>query len=122
TDLWAVGILLYRMVAGKHPLHPLKGQQLVVTAMLDQPMPRAREVSPDIPPDLAAVIDRCLVKSKEQRIGSARELLKLLEPLMPGRYTRQWDADEGPYAGLNAFQEADADRFFGRSRDIAAVA
>jgi hypothetical protein len=33
---------------------------------------------------------------------------------------RRGDQD-GPYAGLTAFQEADADRFFGRSRDIAAM-
>ena len=39
TDIWAMGILLYRMIAGQHPLHPLEGHQLLVTAMLDQPIP-----------------------------------------------------------------------------------
>jgi eukaryotic-like serine/threonine-protein kinase len=122
TDLWAIGIILFRAVAGRHPLHPLRGEQLIVTAILDQPMPRAREACPDIPPDIAEIIDRCLVKHKEQRIGSADELLRLLEPLLPGRYARHWNTDESPYAGLSAFQEADADRFFGRNREIAAVA
>ncbi len=30
-------------------------------------------------------------------------------------------SDESPYAGLRSFQEADAHRFFGRSRDVAAA-
>src|SRR5207244_1661799 len=39
TDVWACGILLHRMICGRHPLHPLDGNQLVVTAMLELPMP-----------------------------------------------------------------------------------
>ena len=119
TDLWAVGILLFRMVAGRHPLHPLRGQQLMVTAMLDEPMPRVRSVCPQVPDELAAIIDQCLIKPKEQRIGSARALLDALEPLLPGRFSRSLRADECPYAGLSSFQEADAGRFFGRTREIA---
>lgn len=121
TDLWACGILLFRMVAGKHPLGTLKGAQLVVTAMLEQPMPRARAVSPDVPEEIAHIIDRCLVKHKERRMGSANELLEALEELAPSNYSRTFRADQTPYAGLSSFQESDAARFFGRSREIAAA-
>jgi serine/threonine protein kinase len=121
TDLWAVGILLFKMVAGRHPLAPLRGQQLMVTAMLDQPMPSVRDAVPDLPEALVRIIDRCLLKRKEDRFGSAQELLEALEPLLPGRYARNLKVDESPYAGLSAFQEADAARFFGRNREIAAM-
>ncbi len=121
TDIWAVGIMLYRMIAGQHPLAPLRGQQLVVTAMLNKPMPTMREARSDIPEALASVIDKCLLKYKEQRWGSATELLKALEPFLPGRYTRELRSDESPYTGLSSFQETDADRFFGRSQEIAAM-
>ncbi|HWN71401.1 MAG TPA: AAA family ATPase, partial [Haliangium sp.] len=121
TDLWAVGILLFKMVAGRHPLAPLRGQQLMVTAMLDQPMPSVRDAVPDLPEALVRIIDRLLLKRKEDRFGSAQELLEALEPLLPGRYARNLKVDESPYAGLSAFQEADAARFFGRSREIAAM-
>src|SRR5262249_38157002 len=30
TDIWACGILLYHMICGAHPLHPLSGMQLIV--------------------------------------------------------------------------------------------
>ncbi|WP_224245890.1 serine/threonine-protein kinase [Hyalangium gracile] len=121
TDIWAVGILLFRMLAGKHPLDPLRGPQLAVTAFLDEPMPRLRAVAPDVPQALADVVDRCLLKRKEERFPDAVSLIRALEPFLPGRYNRELRIDEVPYAGLSAFQEEDADRFFGRSREIAAL-
>jgi len=121
ADIWAVGIMLFRMIAGKHPLEPLRGPQLMVTAMMDELMPRLQSVVPDVPPDLAAVVDRCLLKPKDERFPDANALLKALEPFLPGRYSRELRIDESPYAGLSSFQEADADRFFGRTREIAAL-
>jgi hypothetical protein len=121
TDIWAVGIMLFRMLSGKHPLDPLRGPQLMVTAMLDEAMPRLREMAADVPQELADVVDRCLLKPKEQRFPDALSLLRALEPFLPGRYTRELRIDESPYAGLSSFQESDADRFFGRSREIAAM-
>ncbi|HEX5749353.1 MAG TPA: protein kinase [Archangium sp.] len=121
TDIWAVGIMLFRMLAGRHPLEPLRGSQLAVTAFLDEPMPRLRDALPDAPAELAAIVDRCLLKHKEERFPDALALLRALEPFLPGRYARELRIDESPYAGLSSFQEADADRFFGRSREIAAL-
>ncbi len=122
TDIWATGVILFRLLAGKHPLAPLQGNQLVVTAMLDKPMPKLREAVSDVPQSLCDVVDRCLMKDKELRYKDARELLRALEPFLPGRYsTVQLAVDESPYAGLSSFQESDAARFFGRSREIAAA-
>ncbi|WP_224361853.1 serine/threonine-protein kinase [Hyalangium versicolor] len=121
TDIWAVGIILFRMLAGRHPLEPLRGPQLAITAFLDETMPRLRDVAPEVPAEVADVVDRCLLKRKEERFPDAPALLRALEPFLPGRYTRELRVDESPYAGLSSFQEADADRFFGRSREIAAL-
>ncbi|NPC85990.1 serine/threonine protein kinase, partial [Pyxidicoccus fallax] len=121
TDIWAVGIMLFRMLAGRHPLDPLRGPQLMVTGVLDEPMPLLRDVAPDVPAELAAIVDRCLLKRKEERVRDALALLRALEPFQPGRYTREVRIDESPYAGLSSFQEADASRFFGRSRETAAL-
>lgn len=121
TDIWAVGIMLFRMLAGRAPLEPLRGPQLAVTAALDEPMPRLADAAPDVPPELADVVDRCLRKRKEERFPDAGALLQALEPFLPGRYGRELRVDESPYAGLSSFQESDAKRFFGRAREIAAV-
>jgi serine/threonine protein kinase len=121
TDLWAAGIILFEMVAGQHPLAPRKGWDLMITGVLREPMPSVRGVCPNLPDELADIIDRCLQKPKPQRFGSARELLDALEPLLPGRFVRRLRSDESPYAGLKSFQESDAHRFFGRARDVAAA-
>jgi serine/threonine protein kinase len=122
TDIWACGVLLHRMICGRHPLHPLDGNQLVVTAMLELPMPSMAEAAPsDVPRELIQIVDRCLLKIKEQRWQSAAELLAALELFLPGRRTQTLQIDESPYAGLSSFQENDAGKFFGRNREVAAM-
>jgi serine/threonine protein kinase len=121
SDLWAVGIMLYRMVVGRHPLAPLGGKQLMVTAVLDQPMPSAHNAGVDMPLELADIIDSCLKKRKAERMTSAQKLLAALEPLLPGQRSVELSASENPYAGLTSFQETDANRFFGRAREVSTV-
>jgi hypothetical protein len=119
TDFWALGIILWEMLCARHPLDPLSQQRLIHAAMhREQPLPSIGEAVPDCPPALEEVIDRCLNKHKEGRYANAAELLTVLEPQMPGRFGRRLDDEENPYPGMTAFQEGDADRFFGRDRDV----
>ena len=119
ADIWAVGVMLYEMVAGQNPLAKMSPQQLMANAVqLGKPLPSVAEAVPDLPPDLERIVDRCLAKQPRDRYQDAGALLAELEPLMPGRYSRKLDVDENPFPGLKAFQESDAGRFFGRSRDV----
>ncbi|MGK3987685.1 protein kinase [Sorangium sp. So ce136] len=120
SDLWAVGIILHELVTGAHPLDPFSAARLVEIVNLDLPMPLASQRRPDVGA-LGALIDRCLKKRQAERVASARELLAELEALLPGRTALALDEDESPFAGLAAFQEADAPRFFGREREVAAL-
>jgi serine/threonine protein kinase len=117
SDLWAVGIMLFEMVTGRHPVPSLSMGDLMDVADDEVPMPSVRDRMPDIGP-LGVVIDRCLLKNPQHRTESARALLAELEALAPGHRVLRLRDDGNPFAGLAAFQEADADRFFGRTRDI----
>ena len=116
TDIWAVGLILYELLTGKHPLEPLSRTALLTVQDLDIPMPSLRADYPGLG-KLGVLVDQCLIKSKEDRMGSARALLAELEALVPARTTSAGEAP-APYAGLAAFQESDAERFFGRERVI----
>ncbi|WP_437682327.1 nSTAND1 domain-containing NTPase [Sorangium sp. So ce131] len=119
SDVWAVGIILYELVLGAHPLAP-DMTSLFSVVLPDEPMPEVSASHPEVGA-LGAIIDRCLRKSKAERFASAEELLAELLPLVPGRREILLGADESPFAGLSSFQEADADRFFGRAQDLAGV-
>jgi eukaryotic-like serine/threonine-protein kinase len=123
SDLWAVGIMLYEMLAGHHPVHPLSQAALLRHGyFLDEPLPPIGDIVAELPHRLSRLVDRCLEKRKDRRIATAREVLAELEPLMPGRTRRVDSLETGPYPGLTAFQEGDADRFYGRDGDVFQVA
>lgn len=120
TDLWAVGVLLYELFAGAHPLDPVTRARLETVADLNVPMPKLGDVKPEYSA-ISEVVDRCLRKQKDERFTSAEELLAALSALRDGGKRFAFTEGALPFAGLAAFQEADADHFFGRERDIAAL-
>ncbi|MCG8421491.1 MAG: protein kinase [Proteobacteria bacterium] len=115
ADLWAVGLVLYEIIMGEHILSPLTPAKLASVADLGIAMPSVREEHPELG-KLASIIDRCLRKRQEDRIDSARALLAELEIMVVPRRVASAvdDEDRCPYPGLAAFQENDADRFYGR--------
>jgi WD40 repeat protein/serine/threonine protein kinase len=118
VDIWAAGIVLYELVTGVHPLAPMERNRLAAVLCSDLPLPRLRELRPELG-KLGAIIDRCLIKDRDDRLGSARELLAALESIVAPRRGSAFDEDASPYPGLAAFHERDAERFFGRSQAVA---
>jgi hypothetical protein len=119
SDIWALGITMFEMLSGRHPLEPLTTATLYDNAMSTGPMPAIASVVPDLPPGLASLVDDCLRKRQHERIGATRDVVDRLEALLPGRRGARLAEGECPFPGLAAFQEADAERFFGREREIA---
>ena len=122
TDLWAVGIMLYQMVTGVHPVIRDGNLQraLLDIAALDVAMPSVAEHRSDLGA-LAAITDRCLIKDRAHRTRDAHVLLEELAAVAAGERVTAQRHDGNPFAGLAAFQEADADRFYGRAREAGAV-
>jgi eukaryotic-like serine/threonine-protein kinase len=119
VDLWAAGVMMFEMLAGHHPIEPLTREALLENLVDETPMPSLRSAVPGAPIELAELVDRLLRKDVSARLPSARELVARLERMLPGRRTLRLADSDNPYPGLTAFDESDADRFFGRARDVA---
>ena len=80
TDIFALGTILYEMLAGKRAFK--KGSSIeTLSAILKEEPPELLEVDPKIPSTLARLVTRCLEKDRDQRFQSARDLAFNLETL-----------------------------------------
>src|SRR5690606_33529401 len=76
TDRWAIGIMLWELCTGRHPLAPVTVDRLLRSAAaLDEPRPRIASVVTNLPDALEQTIDGCLAKRKDRRVATARALL-----------------------------------------------
>lgn len=77
TDLYAVGVMLWRLVTGDVP-YPGASAFAVYRGHLFSPVP-VPALLPGFPPALAPILRRCLAKDPGQRYRFAIELLEALE-------------------------------------------
>src|SRR6185295_5247921 len=73
TDIWALGIILYELVAGTSPFAAETLPELVAKVLSTQPPPLAK-VRPDTPPGFDALILRCLDRDRGRRYESVGQL------------------------------------------------
>ncbi|MDC0741589.1 serine/threonine-protein kinase [Polyangium mundeleinium] len=72
SDIWALGVILYQLLAGKVPFHGSAFSELVLKVNLEPPSPLSQYRS-DIPAELEAAIVRCLEKKREHRFNNIAE-------------------------------------------------
>ena len=78
TDIYSAGVVLYELATGSRPFPENFGPRLTDSILHRIPI-SAREINPQVSPELDSVIHTALEKEPNRRYGSAREMLEAME-------------------------------------------
>jgi serine/threonine protein kinase len=90
TDLYSVGIIAYELLTGHTPFHDTEGAVAIMMRHVNDPVPSAARVAPEIDSALSDWIDRLLVKTIDQRTASATIASTQLEEIITGLLGPFW--------------------------------
>jgi WD40 repeat protein/serine/threonine protein kinase len=118
TDVWALGVMLYLLIARRHPFNAATLADVFMAVSTEEPASWGDAV--DTVVELEELVRRCLSKSASER-PSAAEVLDTLRSILSAPRHAEISQDS-PYRGLLAFRERDAGLFFGREEEITSFA
>jgi serine/threonine-protein kinase len=81
TDIWGVGVMLYEMLTGALPYDDEDNDALFGKIAVDEPRPM-REIVPDLPFELVAIVDKAMQKDRDERYQTAEAMLQALTPFI----------------------------------------
>ncbi|NJQ02769.1 serine/threonine-protein kinase [Streptomyces zingiberis] len=91
TDLYALGVLLHELLSGQVPFQAATSLGVLHQHLHDAPVP-VRQLRPEVPAPLEALVLRLLAKDPRHRPAGAQEVYQALAPLLPS------SATASPYA------------------------
>ncbi len=82
ADIYSLGCTLYKLLAGCAPFEgsQYKGTFEKMTAHVQQPAPPIENLLPQIPRELAAIIEKMLAKDPADRFAQPAEVVEALAP------------------------------------------
>ena len=122
SDLYSLAVIAFELLAGKHPFYQYS-PTLQMFKHLTEALPPIAHFRADLPSSVDEVLQRASSKQPEIRYASAGEFAQALRQAISGSHQALPGTPESlpqtlpvsnPYKGLRAFEEADAEDFFGR--------
>lgn len=80
-DQYSLGCVLYYCLTGQYPFPEGTAAEKMMAHQFKQPRP-IRELVPDLPDGLVAIVERLMQKSPEARYGSSGEVMEALRPFV----------------------------------------
>lgn len=110
ADIYSLGIVLHEMATGRRAFQAATSAELVSAVLRDTP-PVVTEVRPELPPELARLIRRCIEKDPLHRWQTARDVANELRDLEQSRRQASSPGQAlGPSVAVMPFQNLSSDR------------
>ncbi|RME04427.1 MAG: serine/threonine protein kinase [Planctomycetota bacterium] len=82
ADIYALGITLYHMLAGRPP-YLYKSAMRIIHAHCFEPLPPIQEFAPHLPPSITEILEKMTAKQREQRYSTPKEVAQAIERVLP---------------------------------------
>lgn len=88
TDIWSLGVLLYKMLTKRYPFESEAMGKLLMLISQGKFEP-VEQVNSLVPKEVTAIVNKCLAIDPAQRYESADELLKDVQAVLSNRYSEK---------------------------------
>jgi hypothetical protein len=76
TDIWSLGIILFELLTGTRPFVGMSEE--IIRQILTAPIPTVSSRMRHVPPELDAIVTRCLSRNRDERYHDTKELARTL--------------------------------------------
>jgi serine/threonine-protein kinase len=87
SDVFALGCVLYELITGRQAFGTGSPITTITNILSGEPPPMTQPMA-EVPPEIDAIVQRCLAKQPSSRFGSARDLALMLRTMTSSSRTR----------------------------------